>query len=296
MRRQEREDERERVLPLGHPRDRLDADGMERERGRGEPRARERQPTQEAPEEERCARMEEDVDEVVAEGVEPPEELLDPERREDERVVLLVRVRVGPDRREPREAVERLVLGDVGRVVPDEAGAEGRDVGHDDRGHEEEAQGRRGLPLHARKLASRAASWHAPDRGRHARCWRLRGLQGRRAMLTLVLRRLVPAWKLLLAVAVVAGTVVPVDEALPEAASTARIHAGTLPPGGDGSNDMLDDDGLPGFAAELVPSVPVIAAPSAQAPVPAIAVTVRAAVRSPRAHLDRGPPSLPASV
>ena len=90
VRGEQRQNERQRVLSLGHPGDRLHAHGVQREGRRGEPRAGQPEAAQEPPEEQRGGGVEQDVDEVVAERVQPPEALLDPERREDERVVLLV--------------------------------------------------------------------------------------------------------------------------------------------------------------------------------------------------------------
>ena len=87
---------------------------MKRERRRGDPGAPQAEPDEEPPEEQRRSGVEEDVYEVIPERAKAPEALLDPVGREDERVVLLVRPRLGPDPREPRGSVEGRVLGDVG--------------------------------------------------------------------------------------------------------------------------------------------------------------------------------------
>ncbi len=163
---EEREDEGEGVLPLRDPGDGLHADGVQREGRGGKPGAGEGEAPEEPPEKQRTDPMEEDVDDVVSEGVEPPDSLLDPVGREDERVVLLVRPRVGPDPREAPGTVQRPVLGDVGRVVPDEPGCEDRQVGGDDREEERGSEGRAGFLLHVSNSAPRAGCPHtrAPER------------------------------------------------------------------------------------------------------------------------------------
>src|SRR5207302_9830305 len=92
------------------------------------------------PDEDRVGGVQEHVDEVVAEGVETPEMVIQPEAREGERVVLRDGARFEPDAPEPVEAPQRRVGGDVGIVVPDEPGAEGGKVRRDD----EESEGQRG--------------------------------------------------------------------------------------------------------------------------------------------------------
>jgi hypothetical protein len=138
--REERKEERERVLALGDPGDGLDAQGVQGEQGGGEPRARQAEADEEPPQEQGRARMEEDVDEVIAERLQGPEVLLDPERGEDHRVVLLVGLRLGPDEPQPFNPVESPVLREVGVVVPDEAGLEGRQIRGDDRRHEGQSE------------------------------------------------------------------------------------------------------------------------------------------------------------
>lgn len=148
VRREEDQNEGESVLALRHPGHGLHADGVQRESRRGEPGGGEGEAPKKSPEKERGGAVEQDVDEVIPERVKAPEPLLDPVGREDERVVLLVGRRVGPDPRQPRQAVQRRVLGDVGGVVPDEPGTENRQVRGDERDENRCGQDRADLLLH----------------------------------------------------------------------------------------------------------------------------------------------------
>ena len=157
--RAQRERQREHVLPLGDPRDRLDHHRMHREDRRREPGSGHAEPPQRAPGEDGAERVQRDVHRVVARRLEPPELVLDPEQRVDERVVLRRRARREPDVAQPGERPERRVLLHVGVVVPDEARGERRQV--DDRRQQDEERARRGG---AKRRAGACAV-----RGRHTR-------------------------------------------------------------------------------------------------------------------------------
>ncbi len=160
--REKREKERQRVLPLGDPGDRFHAHRMEGEEGCREPGCREAESTQKRPEKQSRTGVEEDVDEVVPERTQAPEVLLEPERREDERVVLLARLRLGPDQGERVRPVERRVLGQVGVVVPDETRLKRRQVGRDDSRHQRQTE--ENVPPHGGNIAQ--AGWAEVCRAR----------------------------------------------------------------------------------------------------------------------------------
>ena len=77
---------------------------------------------------------------MVAEGLDSPEVMVEPEAREGERVVLGDGAGLEPDAPEPVERSQRRVGRDVRVVVPDEARAQGGKVRRDD----EEREGQRG--------------------------------------------------------------------------------------------------------------------------------------------------------
>src|SRR5262245_65692265 len=89
---------------------------MEREYGGPEPRARDGEPPEEAPEEQRARGVQKDVDDVIADGREPPEVVLGPEGREDQGIVLRPRGRLEPDAAQALGAPQRQVRLDVGVV------------------------------------------------------------------------------------------------------------------------------------------------------------------------------------
>src|SRR5450755_1353475 len=151
---------------------------MEGEQGGGERRARQAESCKQPPQKEGRSGMEKDVDEVVTEWLEGPEVLLDPERGEDHRVVLLVGFRLGPDEAQPFDPVEGPVLREVRVVVPDEARPEGRQIGcrhgEDKRGSSAEEGPLRhavrirplGVPQReSRCMSIRPCWWKAPIRG-----------------------------------------------------------------------------------------------------------------------------------
>ena len=132
----QRQHHRQRVLALGHPRNRLDAHRVKRKQRGRRPRPGKPEAAQQRGEQQRRRRMKQHVHEVEAERMQPPQLLLQPEGGEDERVVLLVGLRLGPDELEGIRPVEHPVLGQVGVVVPHEAGPECRQVRRHHRQHD----------------------------------------------------------------------------------------------------------------------------------------------------------------
>jgi hypothetical protein len=125
------EDARQDVLSLGDPGHGFDVDGMNSEDGGGQPRPRDAKSTEDEPQKNGTGRVQQHVDGVVAEGVEPPEVVLDPEGGEDQRIVLRRGTRLGPDLLQAGGRAEQAVLGHIRVVIPDEPGAQGRNVGYD---------------------------------------------------------------------------------------------------------------------------------------------------------------------
>ncbi len=117
--RQQEEEQRQNILALHDPRDRLDVDRMEREETRGDSRARNGQPPQRRPEQPGTGEMHQQIGHVVAEGVHAPQPPLQPECRAGQRPV------VHGFRREPH-AVETVrgfdqrVVRQEDVIVPDE--------------------------------------------------------------------------------------------------------------------------------------------------------------------------------
>ena len=113
---------------------------MEAEEGGREPRPPELQPAEDEPEEGGVGGMEEDVEEVVAEGAKPPEAGLGPEEGGGERVVLAGRFVGVPDPEDRTLAPDVGVGPDPGVVVPDEPRPEDGEIGGEDE-KEEAARG-----------------------------------------------------------------------------------------------------------------------------------------------------------
>ena len=131
---------REHVLPLRDPGNRLDVHRMDREHGCREPCSGQCQAPADHPDEDCVEAVQEHIDEMVGEGLDPPEVMVEPEAREGERVVLRHGAGFEPDAPEPIERPQRRVGRDVRVVVPDEAGVERGKV----RRHDEEPEGQRG--------------------------------------------------------------------------------------------------------------------------------------------------------
>ena len=149
---EEVEEEGEGVFAFGDPGDGFDVDGVEGEEGGGEEgdAVGEAEGAEESPEEQGAEEVEGDVGDVVAEGVVLPEVVFDPEGGEGGGVVLLgggfggvVDEGVGapgPDAGEAVGVVEGGVVGDVGVVVPDEAGTAVEDGQVGDAGEKEQGE------------------------------------------------------------------------------------------------------------------------------------------------------------
>ncbi len=131
---------------------------MHRKEQRPEPRARDRQPRENAPEKQHREDVQEDVYDVIAGGVIAPEPPLKPEGRDGERGII-GRGGAGPDIAEAVGALYQRVLGYEQVIVPHEARAHGRDVAERRREDEARAQeeGRAERRGHEGKLAWRDA-------------------------------------------------------------------------------------------------------------------------------------------
>ena len=114
---------------------------MEREEQRGEPRAGDGEAEQERCEEAGSGGVKEDVDEMVAERGVAPEEVFEPERGVEERVVLLGCAGLGPDADEAGEGAKFGARDVAGLVVPDESGGKCGKVGEEGRGEDEGDEG-----------------------------------------------------------------------------------------------------------------------------------------------------------
>jgi hypothetical protein len=164
----------ERVFLLGHPRDALDLNGMEREDPSRQPAAANAEPARDRDNAERGREVQCHVREVIAENAGAPEAMFDPERGVKERVVLLSRAEIKPDAPQPAERLQ-VRPGDVRRVVPEQRATKGWGV--DDEQADEQGQrkagvrGRDGPPTRTGRaaviclLARRGSPWRP---ARHA--------------------------------------------------------------------------------------------------------------------------------
>ena len=118
---------RQRVLELGDPRHGLHVHGVEREHDGRQRRAGHVQPPQDHPQEAGREHVQEDVDQVVAEGRISPEPMLDPEGGVDQGVVLCGRPELEPDPPQPLHRTQG-DRGHVALVVPDHPALPGRVV------------------------------------------------------------------------------------------------------------------------------------------------------------------------
>src|SRR5262245_53796553 len=146
------------VLELRDPGDRFHVYRVEREHGCRHPRSRDREAAKHEPDEARIERMQQNVDEMVAERVHAPEVILRPEHGLQQRIVL------GWGRREPDcpqtiHRLQRSIGGHPHLVVPDESAPEGRNGGchgqADDRSETEEP-----APSHRGGIDSRGGPRH----------------------------------------------------------------------------------------------------------------------------------------
>ncbi len=143
------EHHRQGVLALGDPCHRLDRHRVQREKHARQPRAGNSEPEQHAPEQHGAHRVQQHVDQVVAERVLSPQTPLEPEHAGGQREV--VRRRRGePELAEAVGSVDERVLRQEDAIVPDEPGAAHRRVGEqrradDQDGRKEAAHGGRAL-------------------------------------------------------------------------------------------------------------------------------------------------------
>ena len=120
--RQQEEARRERVLALGNPRDGFDVHGMHDENHRGQEGARNPEPAQDGPEEQRIADVQKHIGEVVAGRIHAPQAPFQPERTIGERpIVHWHRRRTRSSTARPR--LHQAVFGQQRIVVPQESAA-----------------------------------------------------------------------------------------------------------------------------------------------------------------------------
>ena len=93
---------------------------VERKDRCGPPRPLDLQPPQHPPKQDRIQRMEQDVDEVIAERLQLPEVVFRPEAGKGQRIILEGGPWFGPDLSQAVDRSECLVLRDVVVIIPDE--------------------------------------------------------------------------------------------------------------------------------------------------------------------------------
>ncbi len=112
----------ERVFSLGNPRDGFHLNRMDRPEKRPEPGRFQAQAAQRAPEDDRAARVEHHVDDVIAQAVQAPAFVLDPESCEDERVVMEDLERRVPDGPETIPCMHGAVADEPEIIIPRKVG------------------------------------------------------------------------------------------------------------------------------------------------------------------------------
>ena len=117
------------VLQFRHPRHRLDLDRVQREDGRRQPGAGDRQPPQKDPNQHRVKPVEQDIHQVVSRRIKPPKCALDPQSRIDQGKILRLRMGRKPDLFEPIRRRQHRVVRNILIIVPNEPGPERRSVG-----------------------------------------------------------------------------------------------------------------------------------------------------------------------
>ena len=115
---------------------------MHGEDRRRQPRSGKLEERQDAPQEHDPEGVQKDVDDVVADRLELPELVLDPEGRVDHRVVLGCRAEIEPDPLQPLHRAQRGILDDVIVVVPDESVVQDGPIGHQCHGDQQARQQR----------------------------------------------------------------------------------------------------------------------------------------------------------
>jgi len=101
---------------------------MDRKQERGKPRCRDIEAEEQIVEEAGHARMEKNIDEMIAEWIQPPHLALEPESREHEGIVLWTGIRFGPYARQAMDGCEGFVIGEVKVIVPYVAAFQGGSI------------------------------------------------------------------------------------------------------------------------------------------------------------------------
>src|SRR3954470_5313208 len=102
---------------------------MDREHRGRQPCAAHLQSAENVPDEEGVEQVEHDIHEVIPERTECPDVVLEPEAREDERIVLDVRTEMGPATPQSLDSPQGEIVRHIDVVVPDEPTVEGGEVG-----------------------------------------------------------------------------------------------------------------------------------------------------------------------
>src|ERR1017187_6012941 len=133
--------EREHILALGDPAGRFDHHRVKREDRRRQPSPRHLEPQQQSPEEQRGARVKEDVLNMIRQRPETPEMVIEPKGGAGERVILLQRARLGPHRPQTRSIKQQ--PGDLRGprvVIPNELSRQRRQVSQECGRHEQQGE------------------------------------------------------------------------------------------------------------------------------------------------------------
>ena len=112
---------------------------MHREQRRAQPRARHAQFREQPPQQERGDRMQEDVFQMVAERILSVELMVKPEAGVRDRIILLRRARFEPDAAQASQRAQGQIGGHIDIVVPDEPGAQDREINQTDQQQERQA-------------------------------------------------------------------------------------------------------------------------------------------------------------
>ena len=127
QRRRQVEDQRQRVLLLRDPGDRLHADRVDGKKQPGNAGPRDIEAPEDQYQQACRGGVLQNIGEMIAERCVAPQPVLDPERGVKQRVVLLGGMGVGPDPPQSRAGLQ-LGPGDMGAVIPDQPSVEGRPV------------------------------------------------------------------------------------------------------------------------------------------------------------------------
>src|SRR5579864_6485874 len=111
---------------------------MEREEPSGDPSPGQAQSFQKKPKENGIASMQENVYNMVAPCLDPPKVMLGPKYREGDRIILRNGSGLKPDVAQALNACERLILADVGFVIPKKVSTKAGGIDQERGGHDQE--------------------------------------------------------------------------------------------------------------------------------------------------------------